>query len=100
MKYLKKHMAMERIVRALHSKARELQLELITEIVRNILKRHPKLERFVMGMGDCYFLSGDGDKVELSAHDDMADLARLIDEWELTDTPRMVYSDGTVLADW
>lgn len=106
-----------RMISKLFTQAEKLALAEVKQRAREILRTHPSLDEFVMGMGSWSFTIRDStkmcnDKRILSAGDNVDDndlkylrpFARFIDEWDpylhLTGTPMRFTATGKKVTDW
>lgn len=91
------------IIEDKYREARYLALVQVEEMARDILKKHPNLGEFIMGMGTWTFTFANGDTV----YDEMKYMKKLSDfisEWDeylkLTGEPMRFTANGRKVTDW
>lgn len=89
----------------LYEEAGDLALQLVEQMARDILRKHPNLDSFVMAMG-CASFSVKGEVESLGTEDRayMRTLHAFIEEWDrclhLTGVPMMFTADGPKVTQW
>jgi len=95
-----------RKVESIETKAGELALKEVVRMARQIMRSHPEIKEFVMGMGGWHFSYGDPsfrcpneNYMKFSKR-----LAKFIEKWDdrfqLTGCPMRFTADGEIRHDW
>ncbi len=91
----------------LYSEASKLALILIESMARDILRKHPHLDEFVMGMGGCLFTTKDETRAGGISPDErsyMKPLNDFLDDWDdllrMTGSPMRFTAEGNKRTEW
>lgn len=83
--------------------ADRLALAEVERLARSIMRRHPRLHEFCMGMGSWCFWTKDGQQFDDSDLKYLSPIGNFLYEYEdlkLTGTPMRFTVDGPVVTNW
>lgn len=90
----------EKMIEKYYMKAFNTAILLIEHRARLILKHHPELIEFIMGMGIYSWIDSNGNTIEVN----FRSIDKIIEEWDeylhLTGNPMRFTATGPVVTDW